>query len=597
MCGIMGRITTKPNDQIMRETLAGLKKLEYRGYDSAGMVVFTPEPKIVKVTGKVSVLAAEVLDESGILALAHTRWATHGVVSAANTHPHYSSSQRFYLVHNGTIENYQLLKAKYCQNVELYGQTDSEVLVNVLAYFMEVDGMFMHEAFRRLMREVEGSYAIVVVDRLNPHRCMIAKNKTPFVIGRNATGFYVASDLMAMAEYAKTWFALPDRTYAEIGGNYAACWDSSGVQQLIAFRPCEEEQEVANKGEYAHFMLKEIEEQPQVLRNLVQTYVKSGQYLFDDAILEALKGARQIHLIAAGTSYFASLTIAQLFLTEAQREVRVALASEFVYAKQTITSEDVYVFISQSGQTADTLAALDKVKRAGALTIGVSNTEFSQLSIETDHIIYLQAGREIAVASTKAYTAQVGLFLGLILAMESADASHYEHMILQNIGAIDSVLQMQQNIADLAQHYLVKHAHAYYIGRQIGYVCALEAALKLKEIAYIHAEGFAGGELKHGTMALIEDQTPVIAFITDAITAPLMRSNIEEVRARGAAVLVIAVEHCSVATDQIIIPSTNELSSLLGLIIPAQLLAYYSALLKGCDVDMPRNLAKSVTVE
>jgi glucosamine--fructose-6-phosphate aminotransferase (isomerizing) len=597
MCGIVGMISVQ--GKTVQKTLESLKRLEYRGYDSSGIALFDKNGwEDFRAVGKIvemeKLLSAE---KDAKIAIAHTRWATHGKPTVENSHPHHSESGRICLVHNGTIENYLELKEKYCSDVNFYGQTDTEVIANVLAKFIEKDGLFFQEALLKLLQEIDGGYAFVIIDTKKPKQMYFAKNKSPLIIGKNPEECFVASDLLAIDPYVEKFIEIDDLTFGEIANDCVAIWDMNGNKIEKNFETYTLNQErVVDKTGFEHFMLKEIYEQPAVLQKLSEQYVQGEEFLFDKALVEHVLAAPRLAIIAAGTSYHAGIVVANLFTKLLHKSVDVYVASEFTYGEDIIDKDVVYFFFSQSGETADSRAALQKVKKVGPTTVTLTNVVGSTLSRECDYTLAIFAGVEIAVASTKAYVAQIATMVGMLYKCIGKTTADYRKVLTTNAQAIEKMLESKSIFEKYAYDNLVETRSAFYIGRQVGYALSVEAALKLKEISYIQTEGFAAGELKHGTIALIEEGIPVIAFVTDEKTAGMTRSNIEEVKARGAHVFVVANSKYARNDDDVQMEVDDETAAI-SMIVPAQLIAYYAAIARGCDVDMPRNLAKSVTVE
>ncbi|MGL5042516.1 MAG: glutamine--fructose-6-phosphate transaminase (isomerizing) [Culicoidibacterales bacterium] len=599
MCGIVGIINN--NGGALAQTLESLKKLEYRGYDSAGMyVVAENEGVFFKAIGKIAQMEKLLPNKlTSKLAIGHTRWATHGRATVENTHPHQSGDGRVILVHNGIIENHQALREKYCQDIKLVGQTDSEVVANVLAYFLEREQLFFQEALRKLLLVIKGSYALVIVDQQNPQKLYFARNKSPLIISQMADFVAVASDILALGAQVKSYAVIENQTFGEISLAGVAVWDAGGQKKRLNFHENTLGQDqLIDKGKYEHFMQKEMFEQPEVLRDIFGKYTVGAAMAFDPKLISAVSNARKVRIVAAGTSFNSGLVVAQLFEKYTDIEIDVFVASEFSQSDKKITSDDVYFFFSQSGQTADSLVALTKVQEFGAKTVALTNVVTSSLAQLCDYCLPIMAGVEIAVASTKAYVAQITVMSGLLYQYQNKTALQWKVVIDQGIAQISQILADAPIFNKYAKEQLLITKNAFYIGRQVGYALALEAALKLKEISYIQTEGFAAGELKHGTIALIEDKTPVIALITDQKCALLMESNIEEIRARGGNVFTISCKTESAGYDaDYSLYIDNDISLAISLIVTTQLIAYYAAKIRECDVDMPRNLAKSVTVE
>lgn len=604
MCGIVGVIGKEDTTEIL---LNGLEKLAYRGYDSAGIYVNSQSGRdyLVKEPGKISVLKAAVGPEvQGTIGVGHTRWATHGVASQANAHPHVSEDGRFYLVHNGVLTNYAELRATYLSQVNFASETDTEVAVQLIAYLAKTEQLSAKEAFRKALTLIEGSYAFVMIDRNDPETLYVAKNKSPLLIGVGADFNVVCSDALAMLNETKDFIEIHDREMVTLKKDKVEIEDLDGTFIHRDSYHVDMDASAAGKGTYPHYMLKEVDEQPAVMRRLLTEYVDdAGQMKIDPAILKAIDDADRIYIVAAGTSYHAGLIGQSLFEKLAEKPVEVHVASEFGYHMPILSKKPFFIFLTQSGETADSRQVLVQTNRLGYPSLTITNSQGSTLSREANYTLLLHAGPEIAVASTKAYTAQIAveLFLAVALgrhtAIKAAQDFDVNHELALVATGMETLLSEKQAIEDFTTMYLKTTRNAFYIGRGEDYALSLEAALKLKEISYIQAEGFAAGELKHGTIALIEDGTPVMAFLTDATTIDHTRGNLQEVRARGAKTLTIVSEDYAQAGDQVVLPNVNPLLAPLLGIIPGQLIAYYASLQRGYDVDQPRNLAKSVTVE
>ncbi|MCX2455546.1 glutamine--fructose-6-phosphate transaminase (isomerizing) [Lacticaseibacillus nasuensis] len=602
MCGIVGVIGKTDATAVL---LGGLKRLEYRGYDSAGVYVNDQagHDHLVKAVGKIAALEAAIgPDVQGVMGIGHTRWATNGKPTEANAHPHVSNDERFYLVHNGVITNAAALRAEYLSDVTFASDTDTEVVVQLVAAFARA-GEATKAAFRHALQLLDGSYAFALVDRLDPTALYIAKNKSPLLIGKGAGFNVVASDALAMLDQTDQFVALNDEEIVTL--------TKTAIQiETLAGDPVTREPFTVHldahdtgKGTYEYYMLKEIDEQPAVMRRLVATYTKDGAVQLPAALLKALAGASQLVIVAAGTSYHAGLVGRGLFESLAGIPTSVELASEYGYHQGLLTAKPFFIFLTQSGETADIRQVLVQVKAKGYPSLTITNVGSSTLAREADYALELHAGPEIAVASTKAYTAQVALQalvakgLGVALGQPAAAAFDVVHQLGLAAAGQQALIDQKSRLHELARDLFATTRNAFYIGRGTDYYISLEAALKLKEISYVQAEGFAAGELKHGTIALIEQDTPVVAIITDPATAAHTRSNAEEAAARGAKVLFIAAESEAEPSDQLIIPDIDPRLSPLLTIIPGQLLGYYTSYDRGYDVDKPRNLAKSVTVE
>ena len=596
MCGIVGYIGPKEVAPILLE---GLSKLEYRGYDSAGIAVYKDGAvQIEKAVGKLKNLIDQVDGGKavpGTLGIGHTRWATHGEPTVANAHPH--QSERFTLVHNGIIENEAKLRKRYLSDVTFASQTDTEVLVHLLQKFVD-DGEEVNIAIQHLMKVVEGSYALAIIDTEEPDALYVLKNHSPLLIGKGDGFNMVGSDAMAMIAHTNDYYEIEDHEYAKITRESVQIFTSYGQPKERETFRAELDLSDTEKGTYPHFMLKEIEEQPLVMRRLVQEYTgEDGNLHIDEAVLKDIRECDKIYIVACGTSYHAGIVGKQFFEKIAGKPTETCIASEFVYNMPLLTEKPLFIFISQSGETADSRAVLVKVKKMGYKAVTITNVKGSTLSREADHTLLLYAGPEIAVASTKAYTAQVAVLAILATAVENKIGIDLKNELAVVANGMEVLCGLRPIYQDLAKEFLANTRNCFYIGRSVDYFVCLEAALKLKEISYIQTEGFAAGELKHGTIALIEKDTPVIAIVTQENVNLNTRSNIKEVVARGAKVLSIATKKLQTRHDQIVLGDCHELLTPLASVIPAQYLAYYAALQKGCDIDKPRNLAKSVTVE
>ncbi|MBQ8808347.1 MAG: glutamine--fructose-6-phosphate transaminase (isomerizing) [Clostridia bacterium] len=595
MCGIVGYIGTENAAPILLE---GLSKLEYRGYDSAGIAVADNNTvKVHKAVGKLENLVKKTDGGKNIpdtIGIGHTRWATHGKPTESNAHPH--KSLRFTLVHNGIIENEAALRKHYLSDVEFYSDTDTEVIVHLLQKFVEEDKS-VKVAIQHLIGELEGSYALAIIDKEDMNTIYAVKNKSPLLVGKGDGFNMIGSDAMAMIAKTDTFYEIHDKEFAVI--------TREGIEIFTAYSKKIEREAFhaeidisdTEKGTYPHFMLKEIEEQPLVIRRIMQQYSDSeGNLVVDKNIIKDIKESDRIYIIACGTSYHAGL-VGQSYIEKLAKIPAVSyIASEFVHNMPLLSKKPFFIFISQSGETADSRAVLVKVKEMGHKCLTITNVKGSTLSREADHTMLLHAGPEIAVASTKAYTAQIAVLAVLANAL-SENPMNLKYEFAKAATVMESLCNNRQQYSELAEEFFKTTRNCFYIGRSIDYYVCLEAALKIKEISYIQAEGFAAGELKHGTIALIEKDTPVIAFITQEAVNLNTRSNIKEVKSRGAKVLTISLKRISAHRDQIIIGDVDELFAPLVSALPMQYLAYYAALIRGCDIDKPRNLAKSVTVE
>jgi glutamine---fructose-6-phosphate transaminase (isomerizing) len=600
MCGIVGYIGNNDTKEIL---LKGLEKLEYRGYDSAGIAVKNENGvHVFKEKGRIADLR-KIVDEnvSANIGIGHTRWATHGVPSKTNSHPHQSTSGRFTLVHNGVIENYDLLKREYLADVKFTSETDTEVIVQMIELFVK-EGLVVLEAFRKTLTLLHGSYALALLDAQDNETIYVAKNKSPLLVGLGDDFNVVASDAMAMLQVTNQYLELVDKEIVLVSKDEVIIQNLNG--EIISRKPYTAELDASDieKGTYPYYMLKEIDEQPLVLRKIIQTYQnEQGELTIDPEIISAMNASDRVYIIAAGTSYHAGLVGKQFIETIAKVPVEVHIASEFVYNMPLLTKNPLFIFISQSGETADSRAVLVKVKEMGYPTLTITNVPGSTLSREAEYTLLLHAGPEIAVASSKAYTAQLAVLAILAEVTAKSQNISVDFDLVHELGIIANAMEVLCDSKELIEHisreYLAVTRNAFFIGRGVDYYVVLEGALKLKEISYIQAEGFAGGELKHGTIALIEEGTPVFALATQESVNLSIRGNVKEVAARGANTCIISMKGLEMDEDSFVIPEVHELLTPLISVIPMQLIAYYAALHRDCDVDKPRNLAKSVTVE
>jgi glucosamine--fructose-6-phosphate aminotransferase (isomerizing) len=545
----------------------------------------------------------KIVDEnvSANIGIGHTRWATHGVPSKTNSHPHQSTSGRFTLVHNGVIENYDLLKREYLADVKFTSETDTEVIVQMIELFVK-EGLVVLEAFRKTLTLLHGSYALALLDAQDNETIYVAKNKSPLLVGLGDDFNVVASDAMAMLQVTNQYLELVDKEIVLVSKDEVIIQNLNG--EIISRKPYTAELDASDieKGTYPYYMLKEIDEQPLVLRKIIQTYQnEQGELTIDPEIISVMNASDRVYIIAAGTSYHAGLVGKQFIETIAKVPVEVHIASEFVYNMPLLTKNPLFIFISQSGETADSRAVLVKVKEMGYPTLTITNVPGSTLSREAEYTLLLHAGPEIAVASSKAYTAQLAVLAILAEVTAKSQNISVDFDLVHELGIISNAMEVLCDSKELIEHisreYLAVTRNAFFIGRGVDYYVVLEGALKLKEISYIQAEGFAGGELKHGTIALIEEGTPVFALATQESVNLSIRGNVKEVAARGANTCIISMKGLEMDEDSFVIPEVHELLTPLISVIPMQLIAYYAALHRDCDVDKPRNLAKSVTVE
>ncbi|WP_303918816.1 glutamine--fructose-6-phosphate transaminase (isomerizing) [Draconibacterium sediminis] len=612
MCGIVGYIGDKKAFPIL---IGGLKRLEYRGYDSAGVALLNGSLENYKKKGKVSDLEAFVAGKAddGTIGIGHTRWATHGEPSDKNAHPHVSMNGHFSIVHNGIIENYAQLK----RDLETHGytfasDTDTEVLANLIEYFyLQDDEMSSEAAVQLALSKVVGAYGIAVLCKKETEKIVVARKGSPLVVGLGSGEYFIASDASPIAEYTNQVIYLNDEDIAILQKDGFTLSNVQNTPVSLKISNIDMEIGAMDKGDYDYFMLKEIHEQPKTIE---ETFRGRLQNDYSEIVLGGLlnvfpkiEAAKRIVIIGCGTSWHAGLIAEYLFEEYAQVSVEVEYASEFRYRKPVLSSDDVVILISQSGETADTLAALELAKSKGATVIGICNVVGSTLSRETEAGVYTHAGVEIGVASTKAFTAQVTVLtmIALKLAKRKGTISNDDYkMLVKELAEIPekgrAILSDGEKIKAIAEKYH-EAVNALYLGRGYLFPVALEGALKLKEISYIHAEGYAAGEMKHGPIALVDNNLPVVVVAPQDDYYEKVVSNIQEVKARKGNVIAIVTEGDKglkeMVNDIIEIPKSHPAVAPLLAVIPLQLMAYHIALLKGCNVDQPRNLAKSVTVE
>lgn len=600
MCGIVGYIGYQNSKEIL---LKGLEKLEYRGYDSAGIATRNDnEVTVTKAKGRIAELRREADNEiDGQTGIGHTRWATHGIPNYENSHPHQSTSERFTLVHNGVIENYEELKEEYIPNVTLVSDTDTEVIVQLVEHFSET-GLSTEEAFTKVVSLLHGSYALGLLDREDSETIYVAKNKSPLLVGIGEKFNVIASDALAMIQVTSEYKELKDQEIVLVKRDDVIIKNLDGEVVERESYIAEIDASDAEKGIYEHYMLKEIHEQPAVMRRIIQEYQDDqGALKIDPEIVKDVKEADRIYIIAAGTSYHAGLVGKEYIEKWAGIPTEVHVSSEFVYNMPLLSENPLFIYISQSGETADSRAVLVETTKLGHKSLTITNVAGSTLSREADHTLLLHAGPEIAVASTKAYTAQIAVLsiFSQVVATERGRKADIDLLreLAKVTTAIETIVDDAPKMEQIATDFLETTRNAFFIGRTIDYNVSLEGALKLKEISYIQAEGFAGGELKHGTIALIEEGTPIVALATQEGVNLSIRGNVKEVVARGAHPCIISMEGLEKPSDTYVIPHVHELLTPLVSVVTLQLISYYAALHRGLDVDKPRNLAKSVTVE
>lgn len=612
MCGIVGYLGSKQAYPIL---IKGLQRLEYRGYDSAGVALLNGKLNIYKKAGKVAELIGFANDKNieGTIGIGHTRWATHGEPNDRNAHPHFSNSQNLAIIHNGIIENYATIKEELkSRGYKFHSDTDTEVLINLIEDIQKNENVDEEEAIRLALNEVVGAYAIVIISKNNPDKLFAARKGSPLVLGIGDKEFFIASDATPIVEHTKNVVYLNDEEIAVLNRNGEFTIKTIGNKQTTPYiQELELKLEALEKGGYDHFMLKEIYEQPNSINDSMRGRLntKTGTIALGGLLeyKQKIKNANRLTIAACGTSWHAGIVGEYLLEDLARLPVEVEYASEFRYRNPIITAEDILFAISQSGETADTLAAIEQAKSKGATVFGVCNVVGSSIARATHAGSFTHAGPEIGVASTKAFTAQVTVLtlIALYLAKErgTIQESRYQQIIneLENIPSkVKKVLDANEKIKYIAD--IFKDANNFlYLGRGYNFPVALEGALKLKEISYIHAEGYPAAEMKHGPIALIDEEMPVVVLATNQSAYDKIISNIQEVKARKGRIIAIVEEGDTIIKDLaefvIEIPATEEPLTPLLSVVPLQLLAYHIAVMRGCNVDQPRNLAKSVTVE
>jgi len=611
MCGIVGYIGLREAYPIL---MKGLKRLEYRGYDSAGVALLNSGLHVYKCSGKVANLEEFISDKDirGTLGMAHTRWATHGEPNDSNAHPHFSESQNLAIIHNGIIENYQTLKEELLNRGHKFAsETDTEVLIQLVEDILINEKVELEEAIRIALNQVVGAYAIVIISKDDPDTLYAARKGSPLVVGIGKDEFFLASDATPIVEYTKNVVYLKEEEMAILHrGGDLKIKTIENREQTPYIQKLELNLSAIEKGGFEHFMLKEIYEQPRSIRDSFRGRLKPDGEIVLGGIRDyeqKIFNAHRIIIIACGTSWHAGLVGEYVIEDIARIQVVVEYASEFRYRNPVITEDDVVIAISQSGETADTLAAIELARSKGATILGICNVVGSSIARATHAGVYTHAGPEIGVASTKAFTAQVTILILLALRIahqkgQIPQSKYHQYVREMELipGKIEKALKVNDYIKEIAEKY--KHARNFlYLGRGYNFPVALEGALKLKEISYIHAEGYPAAEMKHGPIALIDEEMPVVFIAPSTSTYEKVITNIQEVKARKGKIIAIVTEGDTKVRDLadyvIEIPATEELLTPLLATIPLQLLSYHMAVLRGCNVDQPRNLAKSVTVE
>ena len=608
MCGIVGYLGTKNASEVIVD---GLSKLEYRGYDSAGVAVCNEgELEIRKFKGRLAVLAEDIEknEMKGHLGIGHTRWATHGEPSDVNSHPHFNMDKTIAVVHNGIIENYMELKEELKEDgVEFRSETDTEVIAHLVDKYYE--GNLLDAVYKTVAR-LRGAYALGVICKDNEDELVAVRKDSPLIAGVGEGENFIASDIPALLKYTRKVYFLENGEVVHIKGDELKIYDAERNPVEKEIYDVKWDIEAASKGGYDCFMLKEINEQPEGVKNTLERRIdENGNIVLDGIHLtkEDLDNINRIYIVACGTAYHAGLLGKNALEKYLKVPVITDIASEFRYSDNFVDEHSLVILVSQSGETADTLAVLRDSKAKGAKILAVTNVVGSSISREADEVFYTWAGPEIAVASTKAYTTQITslYMIALNFALEKGTITREEYLetiekMKELPEKIQSVLDNQDKIKETAER-IVSKEHVFFLGRGVDYSLAMEGSLKLKEVSYIHSEAFAAGELKHGTIALIEEGTPVISIATQENLFEKMVSNMQEVKARGAFVASIAQEHNKsvekVSDEVIYIPNCDDMLVPIVAVVPMQLLAYYVSTMKGLDVDKPRNLAKSVTVE
>lgn len=612
MCGIVGYVG---DNQAAPLLLHGLSKLEYRGYDSAGIAVRedgSENIQIIKAKGRLHALSEKTDDGhavAGNCGIGHTRWATHGEPSETNAHPHCTEDKSVVLVHNGIIENYQELKEKLLKSgYTFYSETDTEIAAKLIDYYYKKTGTPL-EAITRSMLRIRGSYAFGILFKDHPGKIFAARKDSPLIIGKNETGYFIASDVPAILDSVRNVYYIDNMEIAELTREEAHFYDIDRNEIEKELVEIKWNEEAAEKGGYEHFMLKEIFEQPKAVRDTMNAYIKDGQIDFSAAGLsdEIIEGLERVYIVACGSAYHVGMAAKYVMESLSDIAVEVDLASEFRYREPKLVKDSMVIIISQSGETADSLAALRLSKEKGVPVLGIVNVVGSSIARESDYVLYTCAGPEIAVATTKAYSTQ--LIVSYLLAVQAGYVQgviteEQYAMYQKELEALPDKIQKVLDDKERIQWFASKYANAkdvFFIGRGLDYAICLEGSLKMKEVSYIHSEAYAAGELKHGTISLIEDGTLVVGALTQSRLFEKTVSNLVEVGSRGAYLMAVttygnySIE--DTADFTIYVPKTDEHFATTLAIIPLQLLGYYVSVAKGLDVDKPRNLAKSVTVE
>lgn len=595
MCGIVGYIGSKPANHVI---INGLKKLEYRGYDSVGVALVNEDKTEIEIfKDKGRILDLEIQIDKNIkshFAIGHTRWATHGEPNKVNSHPHMSNSGRVVVVHNGVIENYNQIKKEKLKGYNFVSETDTEVVANLIELYSKI--MPMDEAILAATAHLKGSYALLVLDKMDLNKLYFIKNKAPLLIGQKDDEIIIASDIVALVGYTDKYMYLEDMTFGIVMDDKIILKDFYGKELSSKMVQLQISCEEIEKGNYEHFMLKEINEQPTVIRKLIYNYTDNEKYKIDKNLIKEIKKADKLYIVACGSSLYAGYIAKYYFEKILNISIELCIASEAAYLLPKLSKKPFFIFISQSGETADCIKVLKNIKDKKIKTLAITNNIDSTMIRLSDYNLNLYAGKEIAVASTKAYLAQVTLMYILASSIAKTDIKCVKKKLNIVAMAIEDVLGNREYIRDISRK-MIDSETVFYIGRGLDYYVSLEAALKLKEISYIHAEGYASGELKHGSIALVNEDVPVVAIITNKETELITRSNLIETTSRKAIGITIVLEEFANEEDDMVLSNVDgDLSPLVTSVV-CQLLAYYVSLYKGNDIDKPKNLAKSVTVE
>lgn len=592
MCGIVGTIGKV---DVRKFLINGLYSLEYRGYDSAGISFFQGDKKITcyKAVGIVAKLDEKTpIDIDTHVGIGHTRWATHGAPSVKNSHPHTSNKEIFSIVHNGVIENYRFLKTKLeSRGYKFHSDTDTEVIANLLEYNWKSNDDIL-EVLESTIKDLKGSFAVAILYKKDPGKIYFIKRGSPLLIGTSPEASFLGSDAVPMVEYTDKFIDIEDESYGYISQDNVSIYND-GKKVEIVYSEKNPDSFKRDKGNYPHFMLKEIEETPRIISTLIDNYFGNQEFNFDNSLIEALRNAKEVIFIACGTSYNAALQGVE-YMNFLGKHSSAHIASEWAYYPKFISKNPFYVLLSQSGETADLIKCQKIINKRGLINLAIVNSKGSTLERDATYSCLLYCGLEVSVASTKVYNAQVAL-LSLLIGAMSNSTNVISHLF-KIIESCNYVIDHKKQLSEIT-HEFSKSNMIFFIGRGADYITAKETALKTKEVSYIHSEAIPSGELKHGPIAVVDKDTTLIAFVSDITSEAQSRSNVQEVEARNASSYIFSMAGLDKKGDAFVIPTVKEYLSTIPLAIVGQYLAYYSALERGCDVDKPRNLAKSVTVE